>query len=147
MLTKNLVGLTLASVVSFGALAQEPYLTPDVRPRLLPENRFRLGVVGFVDRFGFVVEDVQPHSPADHNGIEPGDIITAINGRRIISYPQFRRFVATAPGFLRLSIVDVRTGRRCVRTIRMVESQTFDDPLYEDGAYDSQRRDRYDSHF
>jgi hypothetical protein len=63
----------------------------------LLDNRARLGVVvrtarrDDADEVGAVVESVTPDGPADEAGIEPGDIITGINGESLTGrYPGAR---------------------------------------------------------
>lgn len=62
-------------------------------------NRARLGIVvrtaqeDETDRVGAVVESVTPDGPAGEAGVEPGDIITAINGESLTG-----RYPAARPG-------------------------------------------------
>jgi len=63
-------------------------LTPDIRDQLgLPANVK-----------GVVVSDLEPGSPAAQSGIQPGDIIEAINRHPVNSVTDFNRLAAEAKG-------------------------------------------------
>ncbi|MCL6501359.1 MAG: PDZ domain-containing protein [Pirellulales bacterium] len=72
-----------------------------------------LGLSGHVEwGLGLVVECVPPCTLAARLGLEPGDVIVRINGRRIRCEADYARGLAEAArcGVLRLVVVDVRTG-------------------------------------
>ena len=45
---------------------------------------------------GVLVNDVVPGSPADKAGLKVGDVITAFNGKPVVSLPAFRLNVAAS---------------------------------------------------
>lgn len=72
-----------------------------------------LGVAGYVDcRLGLVLECVPACSLAARLGLEPGDVILRINGRRIRCDADYTRGLADAArcGVLKLLVIDVRSG-------------------------------------
>ncbi|WP_375460674.1 RIP metalloprotease RseP [uncultured Enterovirga sp.] len=57
------------------------------------------------------IEAVQPGTPAEAAGFQPGDLIVSIDGRPIASFSEMQRFVSTSGGD-RLQFVVERSGRR-----------------------------------
>jgi serine protease Do len=51
---------------------------------------------GYQPGTGVIVSAVVPGSPADDAGVEPGDLITAVNGQAVTSVDQFRKAVSEA---------------------------------------------------
>jgi serine protease Do len=69
-------------------------LTPDVRDQLgLPPNVR-----------GVVISDLDPSSPAAQSGLQPGDVIEAINRHSVNSVADFNRLAAEAKGQVLLRI-------------------------------------------
>jgi serine protease Do len=69
-----------------------------VRP-LTPEERRQAGVVG-----GAVVEDEDAAGPAARAGIQPGDVVLAVNGAPVSDVESLRGLVAKAKGRLALLV-------------------------------------------
>jgi S1-C subfamily serine protease len=66
-----------------------------------------------------VISDVEPNSPAELAGLEPGDIITRVSFRQITSDRQLQRLVSSA-GSDSTVIIDVMRGARSfTRSIRL----------------------------
>jgi S1-C subfamily serine protease len=64
---------------------------------------------------GVLVRQVGPNSLAQKAGLQPGDIVTTINGQRVIDAAQARELIASAPeGQLNVS---VRRGNRMQRPV------------------------------
>ncbi len=71
---------------------------------------------------GVRITRVWPGSPAEEVGLESGDIVLAIDGRRITSLEEFSRALRAAWGDARLTVVNVRnqqTERLYVDTNRL----------------------------
>lgn len=70
---------------------------------------------------GVVVRQVEPSSPAGRAGIQPSDIITAVNGERITSWNDFVRDVVTKKIGDRVTLSIVRNGRAMKVTVVLAE--------------------------
>jgi len=94
---------------------------PQTRLLLRPDSGYaapRLGFDSYFDGYAEVVTNVRWGSPAARIGLEPGDRVLAINGRRLRHegqwYDEIRR--AVHEGHVTLAIRDWRTGRIAYRT-------------------------------
>ena len=58
------------------------------------------------------VTRVEPGSPADKAGLEPGDVITAVNDVVILSADQFDETIQKSGPTLTLTVVDVKSGKK-----------------------------------
>lgn len=117
----NLKKITFALALGFSligagsVLAQEParlYLAPgggSGQPRLGFQGHFEWGV-------GMVVDYVPWGTPAARVGLEPGDVILSVNGRRLRSQSDYFSALRTSGGRVRLVIEDVRSGGLVART-------------------------------
>jgi len=77
----------------------------------------RLGIYGhFQWGLGMVVDSVVWGTPAARVGLEPGDVIRAINGRVIRSEWDYFQSLGSSGGYARLSVQDVRSGMIITRT-------------------------------
>jgi len=56
---------------------------------LRPEGSNRVGPAGWYPYAPVVIEKVEPDKPASKAGLQPGDQITALDGRRILFWPHF----------------------------------------------------------
>jgi len=56
-------------------------------------RRFRIE-----EKRGVVIVNVEPNSPADEAGLEPGDIISEINKESVKSVSDYQRIVASLKG-------------------------------------------------
>jgi serine protease Do len=55
--------------------------------------------LGMTEPYGAIFDRPEPGSPAAAAGIEAGDVLTAINGARLVHSSEFARIIsATAPG-------------------------------------------------
>jgi S1-C subfamily serine protease len=78
----------------------------------------RLGIDGhFEHGYGFVLHAVRWRSPAARIGLEPGDVIRAVEGRWLRTPQDLRRELLRNEGTPRLIVEDVRTGRLISRPI------------------------------
>ena len=82
---------------------------------LSPEIAESLGLRG---QRGAVVAELVPNGPASRGGVQPGDVVTAVNGRPVTSSSEMTREVARARAgdILRLDVV--RQGRRQTIEVR-----------------------------
>jgi predicted metalloprotease with PDZ domain len=77
----------------------------------------RLGIYGHMEwGLGMVVDSVVWGTPAWRIGLEPGDVIRAINGRWIRSEFDYFQGLRYSGGFARIVVQDVRTGALVSRT-------------------------------
>lgn len=74
--------------------------------------------------YGVLVADVPPGGPAAAAGIRPGDIIVAINGRRIENINELRRTLFDYKPGDRVRVEVVRDGRRLTVTVTLTELRT-----------------------
>jgi S1-C subfamily serine protease len=105
-----LAALASLSVASAPVQAQATYVVPD--PYVVPAAPYRLGFDGAFTGYGMLVQRVHYGSIAQQIGLEPGDVILAINGRRIFSYHHYLNLLARSGGYVTLTVRDVRTGNR-----------------------------------
>jgi len=92
------------------------------------EDRSPLGIQGRFDHgYGLVVERVRRGSPAGRIGLEPGDVVRAIDGRWLRTEADYRRQLRSlsadgqrvARSSVQLIIRDVRTGRLLRRPVQI----------------------------
>lgn len=81
----------------------------------LPDN---LGLVLEVDR-GDVVRSVEPASPADRAGLEPGDVIERLNGHRVASLADATYALDKAPPEGQTTVSWLRDGRTCEAQLQL----------------------------
>lgn len=79
--------------------------------------QIKLGVTGYFDAHGLHVQSVVWGSYAQRVGIEPGDIISVINGRQISCLHTYRSALAFNQGHIDLVIWDVRGRGYISRTV------------------------------
>lgn len=118
--------LCLASGTAHVAFAEGPQIRlnvspPFAGPRLVaPRPAFQIGFSAhFEPACGMIVDHVQPGTPAWRMGLERGDEIRSLNGRRVRSAGEFYAQLAQThpnPVFL---VLDVRTGRQVVRVAHL----------------------------
>lgn len=61
-------------------------------------GRFEIGDIGVMPDVHPYVPSVNPGEPADRAGVKPGDVIVAVNDRRITFRTDLRRAIASHPG-------------------------------------------------
>jgi S1-C subfamily serine protease len=66
---------------------------------------------------GVVIVELVRRSPADRAGIEPGDVVVAVDGRHLADAAQLRNELARAEVGSELRLTILRNGRR--REIRV----------------------------
>jgi membrane-associated protease RseP (regulator of RpoE activity) len=80
--------------------------------------QWKLGIYQrVIPGYGLRVTRVVPDSPAERIGLEVGDTITSVNGRAICSLDDWHDALEDSNGFVRLRIVDWRTGRAVYRNV------------------------------
>jgi len=95
----------------------EPARTIEVRiPDDAEARRQLVGAVGAWIEAG--VGAVNPGSPADRGGLEPGDRITAVDGEEVTNWYSFVSAVEARPG-QRVELTIVRDGRELVRAVTL----------------------------
>ncbi|MDX1948185.1 MAG: PDZ domain-containing protein [Pirellulaceae bacterium] len=117
---KLLVAGLFVVALALGGTAQAQ--TPKVKPYLLPQpgvgGPVRLGFQGhFAWGQGMVVDFVPWGTPASQAGLEPGDVIRAINGQWIQSQAHYFWLLQNSGGQVNLRIRDWRTGMLVSRTV------------------------------
>lgn len=68
---------------------------------------------------GAYVGSVQPDSPAAQAGLRPGDVITALGGRPLVTAADLHRAVGDLPRGRDLSLTYVRDGRERESSVRL----------------------------
>jgi S1-C subfamily serine protease len=83
-----------------------------------------LGVYGNYTSTGLCLTQVYPGTAAANAGLEVGDRIVAVNGRRIsMQYPLNVALQSTVSGWVRLSVQDWRTNRLMNVHVRLTRSR------------------------
>ena len=102
----------MAFGMASNAQASNPrYGTPKIRPQLSQSGQPLLGFVGQMQfGYGLVVQSVNPGSLADQIGLEPGDVITALNGQPVLSLDTYYTLLRESGGFVQMDAIDSRTG-------------------------------------
>ncbi len=104
-----------------------------VRPQEITRERAEASDLG--DTEGVIISSVEPDTPADKAGIEPGDVITDFAGVSVTSVAQFRRAVAGVTPGDAVKVRVVRDGQTKVLTAVLEERRdTFvaEEPEEED---------------
>jgi regulator of sigma E protease len=73
-------------------------LTESVDVRPAPAGRFEVGDIGVLPDVSPIAREVQPGDPAEKAGVKPGDVIYAVNGRRVIFPEDLRTAIASQGG-------------------------------------------------
>jgi len=55
-------------------------------------------MIGVIGNMAFLVQRVEPGSPAEQAGLQPDDLITRINGRPVNSVEDMREITQSPPG-------------------------------------------------
>lgn len=117
-------------ITSLGGVAhgQQPFLRPQLVP---PTQPVKLGIRGHFDfAEGMHVEQVMRHSIASRMGLEAGDVIVSINGRRLRTENDYFRQLSNSGSWLRVGVLDVRSGRVIERSARL--QNQWDDDRWHD---------------
>jgi serine protease Do len=77
--------------------------------------------LGVPDTRGALVSDIEPGSPAEHAGIKPGDVIVALNGRRVTDANALRNQIASTRPESMVSLELLRDGKTETKSVRLVE--------------------------
>ena len=104
-----------------------------VRPQEITRELAEASDLG--DTKGVIISSVEPDTPADKAGIEPGDVITDFDGVSVTSVAQFRRAVAGVTPGDEVKVRIVRDGSAKVLTAVLEERRdTFaaEEPEEED---------------
>lgn len=100
------------------------------------EPTIYLGYAGRVrPEWGFVIERVDRGTAAEQLGLQPGDVIFALNGAPIRASGQYYRLLQTSRGKVTLTIELKNTGKLCERTflLRAVGNHWEVQPELESG--------------
>ena len=69
------------------------------------------GIAFFFTNRGMEISAVKPDSPAQKIGLEAGDVIESVHGHPPVRAETWNWLMSGDNGYVRFSIVDVRTGR------------------------------------
>ncbi len=87
---------TNGSLKDYGLTLQE--LTPDLAEQL-----------GYQDRQGVVISEVEPQSPADNSGLKPGQLIEEVNKEKVTSLKEMNQLIQESENKNRI-LLKVRSG-------------------------------------
>lgn len=73
------------------------------------------------DTQGAVVQNVEAQSPADEAGVQAGDVITELDGMRVVGARQFTRMVQETPPGRTVSLTILRDGERQTVNVGLTE--------------------------
>jgi len=79
---------------------------------------------GLDTKYGVFVNQVMPDSAAQEAGIEPGDIITKINGRQIKTFSDLRAKIATMGAGSKLKLQIIREGDKKTLNVKLKEASS-----------------------
>jgi serine protease Do len=65
---------------------------------------------GLADAEGAIITEVTPDSPAARGGLQPGDVVRAVNGKRVKGMQQLRQIIASTEVGQELEIGFIRNG-------------------------------------
>ena len=85
-----------------------------------PENAAEVGAEAAE---GVIVLELLRNSPADRGGLQPGDIVIAVDGHEILEATQFRNALAAARVGDDLRLTVIRDGRRTEVTVAVEEAR------------------------
>lgn len=130
---------TLKTLFAAGLFAVVMAMTPSAQAQIRPQLRLypgpsvpetpRLGIHGhFHYGYGMIVDSVVLGTPASYAGLEPGDVIRAINGRTLQSEADYFRALTYSTPYVDLLVQDVRTGALVSRTAVLGGSHYYSRP-------------------
>ncbi len=91
-------------------------------------NESIAGAMGLEEQTGALVGDVVADSPADEAGLEPGDVILAMNGKEIENSAQLRNTVAATPPGTKVTFDIMRESDREEVVVKLGELPGDDVP-------------------
>jgi S1-C subfamily serine protease len=106
-----------AAAVPAGTI-QRPPAAPGASPvdqDPLPD--FGLGIEGTFESRGILLTRARPGGPAAQVGLEPGDVLLAVNACSVRTPEEWVRVMTDNNGRFHLSIRDVRTGNTVYRDV------------------------------
>lgn len=79
------------------------------------------------DRSGAMVDDVMPGSPAEKAGVQPGDVVTELEGKKVPDSRQFRLWVSQTAPNTRISLKVIRDGaeKKLTATLGKLDTDSF----------------------
>jgi predicted metalloprotease with PDZ domain len=80
---------------------------------------------------GFLIEKVFPGLPAQYAGLEPGDVLVAINGMPIRNPQQYSALLGSAGAAATFTVRNVRDGRNYNFNIALVDSDVVQQRLHD----------------
>lgn len=121
---------------------------PSVRPAPPRPTNWTLGVQGRDVRDGFRITEVYRHSPAARAGLEPGDVIHAVNGEPVRCEYDLLMLLRSSGGHADMLVHDVRRDRDVKIHVDLVPASSgpvySGRPTYGRPSYDG-RPGRYPS--
>lgn len=78
---------------------------------------------GLPSQKGAVVQDFPPNSPAEKAGIQPGDVIVAIDGKPVERVGQLQRTVASYEPGEKVDVEIIRFGKRMAISVKLAEAE------------------------
>jgi len=116
-----------------------------IADRLVKEGRIRRGYLGVkisdmaqrAAAFGLdpnikgvLIEDVTANTPGGRAGLQPGDVVTAFNGKSVTRSAELQRLVGDAPVGSNATLTLLRNGKEMSVTVRLDElkDETGDEP-------------------
>jgi len=115
----NMVRRVMDTIIRYGKVTRGylGVMIQDVTPQLGKEFNLK-------DRGGALVGDVPKGSPAAEAGLQPGDVITEFNGRKVPESRQLRLWVSQTPPKTKVTVKLVRGGKTLTKDITLGELPT-----------------------
>lgn len=100
-----------ALAVAFGGTAAaQPPGRPGPARTYMTASQHKLGIYATFTARGAVVRGVEPGSPAERFGLEPGDVVLSVNGAPVFNQSSYLQAMMDSGGFVRLRVRNVRDG-------------------------------------
>jgi serine protease Do len=113
----------------------------DIADRLAKDGKIRRGYLGVkisdMDKRaaafgldpslkGVLIEDVSPNTPGSRAGLQPGDVVTAFNGKEVTRSAELQRMVGNAEVNSNATLTILRGGKQITVTARLDELKNED---------------------
>ncbi|RME34290.1 MAG: DegQ family serine endoprotease [Gammaproteobacteria bacterium] len=93
-------------------------LTQDLTPELAR-------AFGLKRHHGVVIVEVEPGSPAEEAGLQPGDIVVAVNGRKVRNGADVRNFVGLQRVGSEVTFEILRDGKRLEKKVKLAPRESL----------------------
>ncbi len=125
----NMAKAVMAQLLEYGEVnrGKVGVLTQDLTPELAR-------AFGLKRHQGVVIVEVEPGSPAEEAGLQPGDIVVAVNGRKVRNGADVRNFVGLQRVGTEVRFEILRDGRRLLKKVKLAPREAISGNKFEHPA-------------